>query len=88
MKAVHPEQNQPTGPVACKLCRAALEVRVRFRGTLVWTVDPESPEFGAREPELRGEHRDPRLVCSADVMHETGFALEDGEIVPSAKAPA
>jgi len=85
---VHPEDGQQTGPVACRLCGAALEVRVRFRGSLVWTVDPDSPEFGDREPELRGQHRDPRLVCSADVMHDTGFALLDGEIVPSAKTPA
>jgi hypothetical protein len=54
----------------------------------VWTVDPDAPEFGGRDPELRGEHRDPRLVCSADVMHETGFELADGEIVLSARAPA
>jgi hypothetical protein len=74
--------------VSCRLCGAALEVRVRFRGTLVWSVDPDSPEFGAGEPELRGEHREPRLVCSADVMHETGFQLAEGEIMPSAKAPA
>ena len=85
---MQPDEHQPAGPVACRLCGAALEVRVRFRGTLVWTIDPDSPEFAGREPELRGEHRDPRLVCSADVMHATGFDLVDGEVVPGAKAPA
>jgi len=66
----------------CQQCGAALEVRVRFRGSIVWVVEPHDPEFGAREPELRGDSKPPRLVCSADVLHPTGFQLVDGEIVP------
>ena len=69
----------------CRLCGAALEVQVRFRGKLVWVVPEGDPDFSAAEPELRGEHKDPRLVCSADVVHETGFQLADGEIVRSSK---
>lgn len=65
----------------CQLCGAPLEVRVGFKGTLVWTVDPGDPDFSQFEPELRGEHNEPRLVCSADVIHKTGFQLLDGEIV-------
>jgi hypothetical protein len=58
-----------------------LEVRVAFRGRLVWTVEPEAAVFGDTEPELRGDYQDPQLVCSADVMHSTGFKLEDGVVV-------
>lgn len=72
-------------PCACHLCGAPLEVRVRFRGTLVWAVDRQTAGFGDTEPELRGNHNEPRLVCSADVMHETGFQLADGEVVRSRK---
>lgn len=64
----------------CRLCGAALEVQVRFRGKLVWAVPEDSPEFGDVEPELRGEHKDPKLVCSADVLHKTGFRLVEGRI--------
>jgi len=66
----------------CRLCGAALEVQVRFRGKLVWAVPENNPDFGALEPELRGEHKEPRLVCSADVMHETGFRLVEGRVEP------
>lgn len=71
------------GAYKCRSCGAALEVQVRFRGKLVWVVPEDDPDFGAAEPELRGEHKDPRLVCSADVMHRTGFRLVDGRIEPS-----
>ena len=66
----------------CRLCGAALEVQVRFRGKLVWVVPEDNPDFGAVEPELRGEHKDPRLVCSADVLHQTGFRLVEGRVEP------
>jgi hypothetical protein len=64
----------------CCSCGAPLEVRVAFRGRLVWAVRPEDAVFGEQEPELRGESQDPQLVCSADVMHSTGFQLQDGVI--------
>jgi hypothetical protein len=64
----------------CRSCGAPLEVRVAFRGKLVWAVRPEDAVFGEQEPELRGESQDPQLVCSADVMHATGFQLQDGGI--------
>ena len=57
-----------------------MEVRVGFKGRLVWTVDPETAAFGEVEPELRGEHQEPQIVCSADVMHKTGFKLDQGII--------
>jgi len=64
----------------CRSCGAPLEVRVAFRGRLVWTVEPEDAVFGEHEPELRGKSQEPQLVCSADVMHTTGFRLEDGVV--------
>jgi hypothetical protein len=69
----------------CRSCGAPLEVRVGFRGRLVWTVTPEDAVFGNTEPELRGDYQDPQLVCSADVMHSTGFKLEDGVIAADPK---
>ena len=47
---------------------------------MVWTVERDHPEFGDREPELRGNHGEPRLVCSADLIHKTGFQLVEGRI--------
>jgi len=47
-----------------------------------YTSAIDSPDFGNIEPELRGQYQDPKLVCSADVMHSTGFKLVDGEIEP------
>ena len=64
----------------CRLCRAALEVRVGFTGKVIWTVDPDDRDFGNKEPELRGKHEEPTLVCSADPLHDTGFKLMGGEI--------
>ncbi len=66
----------------CRLCGAQLEVRVSFKGKIVWVVDPGDPDFGSKEPELRGDSNEPRLLCSADAMHRTGFRLVDGEIEP------
>ena len=76
----------PENTYNCRLCGAALEVQVRFRGKLVWVVPAGDPDFGAVEPELRGEHKDPRLVCSADVLHKTGFRLVDGRVEVSDEA--
>ena len=73
-------QEQPV--YLCRACGAALEVRVSFRGKLVWTLKPDNPDFGITEPELRGPHGDPRLLCSADALHPTGFKLLDGEVIP------
>lgn len=64
----------------CQACGAQLEVKVRFRGKVVWVVDPARADFGVSEPVLRGDSGDPRLVCSADALHSTGFLLCDGEI--------
>ncbi len=64
----------------CRSCGAPLEVRVAFRGRLVWSVGPDDAVFGEQEPELRGESQEPQLVCSADVMHSTGFQLENGAV--------
>jgi hypothetical protein len=83
---VHPEETASADVAcACRACGAPLEVRVRFQGTLVWAVNRQTAGFGDTEPELRGNHNEPRLVCSADVIHETGFQLADGEIVRSGK---
>jgi len=72
----------------CRSCGAPLEVRVGFRGRLVWTVEPERAAFGEQEPELRGDYQEPQLVCSADVMHTTGFKLEDGVVTADPKFDA
>lgn len=66
----------------CQACGAALEVRVRFKGRLVWTLDEIDPDFSSNFPETRGSHGDPRLVCSADPLHDTGFRLTDGAVDP------
>ena len=66
----------------CRACGAAIEVQVRFKGNVVWTLDAGNPDFGVTSPELRGDHKEPRLICSADVMHRTGFKLLDGEVIP------
>ena len=70
----------------CQSCGAAIEVQVGFKGKVVWTVEPEDPDFSTTQPDLRGDYRTPRLVCSADVMHSTGFRLLDGQILPDAKS--
>lgn len=66
----------------CQACGAALEVRVRFKGRLVWTIDEIDPDFSGSFPETRGVHGDPRLVCSADPLHATGFRLAAGAVEP------
>ncbi len=64
----------------CQACGAALEVRVRFKGLLAWTIDEVDPDFSGSFPETRGDHGDPRLVCSADPLHDTGFHLIAGAV--------
>ena len=70
---------------SCRSCGAALHVRVGFKGKLVWTVNAENGAFGETEPEMRGDCQQPQLVCSADVMHPTGFKLQDGLIAVDLK---
>ena len=65
----------------CRSCGAALEVQVGFKGKVVWEVEAGNADFSSTSPDLRGDFKEPRLVCSADVMHSTGFQLLDGEIV-------
>lgn len=65
----------------CRACGAQLEVRVGFTGKVVWTVNPANPDFSGDVPELRGNYREAKLICSADVLHTTGSKLIDGEIV-------
>ncbi len=80
MATMGPDEQAAPDRLECRLCRAALEVRVDFRGKVIWTVDPDDPDFGNKEPELRGKHEEPTLVCSADPLHDTGFKLVEGEI--------
>ncbi len=67
----------------CQGCGAVLEVRVAFRGKVVWTLQPEDPDFSDVPPQLRGQYGDPKLVCSADALHTTGFKLVEGKVVTS-----
>ncbi len=64
----------------CQACGAALIVRVPFKGRLVWTIDEQDPDFSDTFPEPRGEFGNAKLVCSSDVLHDTGFHLIDGAI--------
>ena len=67
--------------VVCHACGASLEVVVNFTGKIVWSVNPESPDFGAEQPSLRGESNNIRVYCSADVMHACGYKCVDGVLV-------
>ncbi len=69
----------------CQMCGAALEVVVNFSGKIVWAVDPNDPDFGTQVPSLRGDTKNIRVVCSADVMHSCGYACLDGVLVKSVK---
>lgn len=64
----------------CQACGAPLQVRVPFRGRLVWTIDETDPDFGTSFPEPSGEYGSAKLVCSADALHETGFHLVNGRV--------
>ena len=64
----------------CQACGAALLVRVPFKGRLIWTIDSQDPDFGRTFPEPRGEYGKAGLVCSSDVLHDTGFHLIDGAV--------
>ena len=72
--------------VVCKSCGASLEVVVNFSGKIVWPVDPHDPDFGSQVPDLRGETKNIRVVCSADVMHTCGYVCFDGVLVEAAKS--
>ena len=78
------ERNSPRR-VVCQMCGAALEVIVNFSGKIVWAVDPNDPDFGTQTPSLRGDTKNVRVVCSADVMHSCGYACQDGILVESRK---
>ena len=41
----------------CMGCGARLEVRVPFKGRLVWSIDESDPDFSAAFPEPRGKLR-------------------------------
>jgi hypothetical protein len=69
--------------VVCKACGATLEVVVDFSGKIVWSVNPDSHDFGAEQPSLRGQSKNIRVVCSADVMHSCGYTCADGILVES-----
>jgi hypothetical protein len=58
---------------------------VHFTGKIVWSVNPENPDFGTEQPSLRGQTRNIRVVCSADVMHSCGYVCLEGVIVKSPK---
>lgn len=64
----------------CRGCGAPLEVRVAFKGRLVWTIAESDSDFSSTFPEPRGKYGNPKLVCSADPLHDTGFALIDGGV--------
>ena len=64
----------------CQACGARLEVRVPFKGRLVWTIDPAAPEFSSAFPQPRGEFGTAKVVCSADPLHVTGFHLIEGSV--------
>jgi len=69
------------GKVVCRACGAQLEVVVHFSGKVVWPVDPENRDFSGEQPVLRGETKRIRVVCSADVLHDSGYLCVDGVLV-------
>jgi len=77
-------ENEPRR-VVCMSCGARLEVLVNFKGKIVWPVDPDNPDFGAEQPELRGDASNIRVVCSADVMHSCGYVCVNGALVEAKK---
>ena len=78
-------ENDCPRPVVCRMCGAALEVVVSFTGKIVWSIDPNDPNFGTQVPSLRGETKGVRVVCSADIMHACGFVCLDGVLREAAK---
>jgi len=69
----------------CASCGARLEIVVNFEGKIVWTIDPDNPDFGSQQPSLRGETGSVRVVCSADVLHNCGFTCVNGVLVEAKK---
>ena len=65
--------------------RSCAEVVVSFTGKIVWSIDPNDPNFGTQVPSLRGETKGVRVVCSADIMHACGFVCLDGVLREAAK---
>ena len=64
----------------CQSCGAHIEVRVPFKGRLVWSIDEGDPDFSSRFPEPRGDYGTAKVVCSSDPLHDTGFHLMDGSV--------
>ncbi len=71
--------------VVCAACGAGLEVVVSFKGNIVWTIDPDYPDFSGQQPSLRGETGSIRVICSADILHDCGYECIDGALVNSKK---
>lgn len=69
------------GKIVCRACGAQLEVIVHFNGKIVWPVNPQSRDFSGEQPVLRGETKRIRVVCSADVLHDSGYNCVDGVLV-------
>ena len=67
-------------PFVCKACGAQLEVLVYFKGKIVWSVEPGNPSFGSEQPSLRGETDKIKVVCTADIFHDCGYYLIDGNL--------
>ena len=65
----------------CRACGARLEVLVYFNGKIVWPVNPQNPDFSGEQPILRGETKRIRVVCSADVLHDSGYQCIEGVLV-------
>jgi len=66
----------------CQACGAKLQVVVNFHGKIVWTIDPDNPDFSEVQPEFRGQTRNIRVLCSADVLHSCGYVCEEGVLQP------
>ena len=69
------------GKIVCRACGAQLEVVVHFTGKIVWPVNPQSLDFSGEQPVLRGETNRIRVVCSADIFHDSGYICVDGILV-------
>ena len=87
---IHPNPDSPVEGdsarrVVCQMCGAALEVIVNFSGKIVWAVDPNDADFGTQTPSLRGDTKNVRVVCSADVMHSCGYTCQEGILVKAGK---
>ena len=67
-------------PFVCKACGAQLEVLVYFKGKIVWSIEPGNPEFGSEQPSLRGETEKIKVICTADIFHDCGYHVINGNL--------